>query len=62
MHILEHSFVQWLEFPIDTTMKAMDMSLKTKMRINDTMIAAQATSLKAPVFTDNLRDLSNTLR
>ena len=32
------------------------MSLKTKVRINDTMIAAQAIDLKAPVFTDNIKD------
>ncbi len=55
-HILEHPSVQWLDFSIDTTTKAMDLSLKTKVRINDAMIAAQAMSFKAPVFTDNIKD------
>ena len=55
-HILEHPFVQWLDFSIDTATKAMDLSFKTKVRINDTMIAAQAMSFKASVFTDNIKD------
>lgn len=46
----------WLDFSDDIMKKAMDLSFKNNIRINDALIAQQALEFNLPVLTDNVKD------
>lgn len=55
-NIIEHPLAQWLEFSNDTVIKAISLSKKEQVRINDALIAQQALELRARILTDNVKD------
>ncbi len=55
-NILDHPASRWLTLTADATKRAAALAERSKLRINDAMIAQQALDLKASVLTDDVRD------
>lgn len=56
--ILGDALVDWLPFTRAQAMHAITLSMKSGIRINDAMLAAQAVQVGARILTDNVKDFS----
>ena len=55
-HIVEHPVAEWLDYDQDAVLEALTLALRSKLRINDALIAQQGLEKRAPILTDNVRD------
>lgn len=54
--IVEHPAARWLVVSVDVVKRAMLLAERAKLRINDAVIAQQATEAQASVLTNDLKD------
>ncbi len=54
--ILNHPAVEWHEFTRTQMLEAVRLSHAKLLRINDALIAQQASELNVPILTDNVKD------
>ncbi len=52
-NILQNPSIEWLDIERNTAMRAIKLASKSKLRINDALIAEQALELNAKVFTED---------
>ncbi len=56
INILDHRSAKWLDVPLSTARKAINLSFNSEIKINDAIIAQQAIDFNISLLTDNVKD------